>query len=81
MFSRECFKYVGDFGVVVFGVSVGVLTVLVDYLIGVLEDFGAGCRLFFIFVGHGRFSLSEQGLLRHFLKKKLRSGFTFLDIR
>ena len=81
MFPRESLIDVYDFGVVVFGVSVGVLSVLVDYLIGVLEDFGAGCGLFFIFVGHGRFSLSEQGLLRQFLKKKLRGGFTFLDIR
>lgn len=66
MLSCECFKYVGDFGVVVFWVSVGVLSVLVDYLIGVLEDFCARGGLFFIFVGHGRCSLSEQGLLRHF---------------
>ena len=72
MFPRESLIDVGNFGVVVFGVSVGVLSVLVDYLIGVLEDFGAGCGLFFIFVGHGRFSLSEQGLLRQFLKKIAR---------
>ena len=45
MFPRECFKYVGDFGVVVFGVSVGVLTVLVDDFVGFLEDFGARCGL------------------------------------
>lgn len=63
MFSCECLEDVGDFGVVVFGVSVGVLSVLVDDLIGVLEDFGAGGGLFFIFVGHGCFSLSVLGLL------------------
>ena len=79
MFPRESLIDVYDFGVVVFGVSVGVLSVLVDYLIGVLEDFGAGCGLFFIFVGHGRFSLSEQGLLRQFLKKKLRAICPFFD--
>lgn len=41
--SCEGFEDVGDFGVVVFGVSVGVLSVLVDDLVGVLEDFGAWC--------------------------------------
>lgn len=48
MFSCECFKYVDDFGVVVFWVSVCVLAVLVDDFVGFLEDFGAGGG----FVGH-----------------------------
>jgi hypothetical protein len=61
--SCECFVDVDDFGVVVFGVSVGVLAVLVDDFVGVLEDFGSGGGLFFIFVGHGRFSLSVLGVL------------------
>lgn len=60
--SCECFVDVDDFGVVVFGVSVGVLSVLVDDFVGFLEDFGSGGGLFFICVGHGCFSLSVLGV-------------------
>ena len=52
MFSCECLEDVGDFGVVVFWVSVGVLTVLVDDFVGFLEDFGARCGLIFWCGGH-----------------------------
>ena len=52
MFSCECLEDVGDFCVVVFGVSVGVLAVLVDDFVGFLEDFGAGCGLIFWCGGH-----------------------------
>lgn len=45
--SCEGLEDCGDFGVVVFGVSVGVLSVLVDEFVGLLEDFGAGCGLVF----------------------------------
>ena len=69
MFPRESLIDVYDFGVVVFGVSVGVLSVLVDYLIGVLEDFGAGCGFIFWCGCHGCFSLSVLGVL----------GVVFLD--
>ncbi len=47
MFVCECLEDVGDFGVVVFWVSVGVLAVLVDDFVGFLEDFGAGGGLIF----------------------------------
>lgn len=74
--SCEGLVDVGDFGVVVFGVSVGVLTVLVDDFVGFLEDFGAGGGVFFLFVGHGRFSLSVVGLLG-VVFKNLRGGHRF----
>lgn len=54
---------VGDFGVVVFGVSVCVLAVLVDDFVGFLEDFGSGCGGIFLCVGHGRLGLFGLGLL------------------
>ena len=66
--SCECFVDVDDFGVVVFWVSVGVLSVLVDDFVGVLEDFGSGGGLFFLFVGHGRFGLFVLGVLGCFKK-------------
>ena len=65
--SCEGLVDVGDFCVVVFGVSVGVLAVLVDDFVGFLEDFGSGCGRIFLCVGHGRFSLSGGGLLGWFL--------------
>ena len=58
---------VGDFCVVVFGVSVGVLAVLVDDFVGFLEDFGAWGGGFFLCVGHGCFSLFVLGLFGWFL--------------
>lgn len=45
MFPCECLIDVYYFGVVVFWVSVGFLTVLVDDFVGFLEDFGARCGL------------------------------------
>ena len=77
--SCEGLVDVGDFGVVVFGVSVGVLAVLVDDFVGFLEDFGAGGGVFFLFVGHGRFSLSGGGLLGVFSKKIWRAFLCFGD--
>lgn len=50
--SCEGLVDVGDFGVVVFGVSVCVLAVLVDDFVGFLEDFGAGGGFLFWCVGH-----------------------------
>lgn len=61
--SCECFKYFGDFCVVVFWVSVCVLSVLVDDFVGFLEDFGSGCGRIFLCVGHGRLGLFGLGLL------------------
>ena len=52
MFPCECLIDVYYFGVVVFWVSVGVLTVLVDDFVGFLEDFSAGCGLIFWCVVH-----------------------------
>ena len=68
MFYCESLIDVYDFGVVVFGVSVGVLSVLVDDFVGFLEDFGAGCGFIFWCGCHGCFSLSVLGVLGWFLK-------------
>ena len=65
--SCEGLVDVDDFGVVVFGVSVGVLSVLVDDFVGFLEDFGSGCGRIFLCVGHGCFSLFVLGLFGWFL--------------
>ena len=64
--SCECLVDVGDFGVVVFWVSVCVLSCLVYDVVGFLEYFCSGCGFIFWCGCHGCFSLSVVGLLGMF---------------